>query len=285
MEEDIQALLSVKKLNKDIVRELEKRGSADRGFSYIPYLVQVEYEVPSLSSHSTSRILELLDKLFTAPQRFQREIEEIGNCLKARDDLFQTFLIFIENKRVKDDLYYWHPGIKYTNIYSFVCDLLGDVSSLFLLHITKSLIVDSTVPWSLMEMLESRLSPSVLSQISVMAKDVEIFKDETGGRTPKSNLPLSESTVFRRMIVSHAYWTDTVCRPFSFFEVEQPSHKDRRYFPCSCLSMVEVEFVGKEKVVVLVTLKVFEDLLLKREESKLYWVRLGIVDKDWRFVV
>eukprot|EP00866_Antonospora_locustae_P000430 jgi/Antlo1/430/1760 len=285
MEEDVRSLLSAKKLNKNIIRELEKRGNATRGFSYIPYLVQVVYEIPSLNSHPTSRILELLEKLFTVPQRFQREIEEMGSCLKARDDLFQTFLVFIENKRIKDDLYYWHPGIKYTNIYSFVCDLLGDVSSLFLLHITKSLIVDSTVPWSLVEMLEARLSPSVLSQISVMAKDIEIFKDETEDRAPESNLPFSESTEFRRVIVSHAYWTETKCRPFNLFKIEQPSHKDRWYFPCSCLSMVEVEFVGKDKVVVLVTLKVFEDLLLKREESKSYWIRLGVIDKDWRYVV
>lgn len=285
MEEDIRSLLSIKKLNRDIVRELEKRGNAARGFSYIPYLVQVEHEIPRLNSHSTSRILELLDKLFTAPQRFQREIEEIGNFLRTRDDLFQTFLVFIENKHIKDDLYYWHPDIKYTNIYSFVCDLLGDVSSLFLLHVTKSLIVDSTVPWSLVEMLEARLSPAVLSQISVMAKDTEVFKDETGGSALKNNLPLSASTEFRRMIVSHAYWTDTECSSFNFFKIEQPSHKDRRYFLCSCLSMVEVEFVGKEKVVVLVTLKVFEDLLLKKEESKSYWVRLGVIDNDWRFVV
>ncbi|KAL0265877.1 UNVERIFIED_CONTAM: hypothetical protein PYX00_011594 [Menopon gallinae] len=285
MEEDIRSLLSTRKLSKSTIRELERRGKAARGFSYIPYLVQVVYDVPNLDRHPTSRILELLDRMFAAPQRFQREIGKIGGYLKARDDLFQAFLLFVENRRVKDDLYYWHPGIEHTNIFSFVCDLLGDVSSLILLHVTRSLIVDSTAPWSLVEMLEARLSPSVHSQISVMARDIEVFKDEAGGQAPRNNLPTAESTEFRRVIVSHAYWTDAKCRPFSFFEIEQPVHSDRKYFPCSCLSMVEVEFVGRERVVVLVTLKAFEDLLLKREDSKPYWVRLGIVDEDWEFVV
>jgi len=285
MEEDVKTLLGIKKLNSKSIKEANQKNLMTKRFSFIPYLIKVSYEMPSLKHHSALKILELLDQMFITPQHFQKEIEKIGAFLKGRDDLFQAFLVLVENKQFKDDLYYWYPDLKHTNIFSFVCDLFCDVSSLFILHVTKSLIVNNTIPWNLVELLETKLSVSALAQISTMKKDMEIFESEVGCYVPNNNLPLTKYTDFRRRIISHSYWTDSKCEPFDFFVIEQPLHNNRKYSPCSCFSMVEVEFVGGKSVTLLVTLKAFEDLLLKKENMKWYWIKLGIVDYNWNFII
>lgn len=285
MEEDIKALLEIKKLSGKNIREANERSLQTKRFSYIPYLVRASYEVPNLAQHTTLKILEFLNQLFTTPQCFQREIEVIGAHLRDKDDLFPAFLTLLENKVFRDDSYYWHPDLTHTNVFSFVCDLFNDVSSLLILHIIKNLIVDGAIQKNFVEMFESRLSVSALAQISIMKRDMEIFHDECAGGIAKNNLPLHDGVGFSRRIVSHSYWTDIPCEPFGFFEIEQPTHLHRKYFPCSCFSMVEVEFSGKKAVTLLVTLKALEDLLLKKEDMKWYWTKLGIVDDEWNFVV
>lgn len=285
MDRDLHALCNAKKLDEQTIRNLFQESRSLQKFSYIPYVVRVSYEIPDLRKHTTLEILEFLDKLFCTPQYYQKEIQSIGLHLKTRDDLFQAFLLLAENKPFKDELHYWHPDLEFTNVFSFICDLFSDISSLFLLYISQNLIVDYHIHYSLIEMLENKLPVSTMTQISIMKKDIEVFKKDVQHVMPKTNLPVSGDTVFCHRIISHTYWTEVTCKPFSFFEIEQPKHKDRVYFLCSCFSMVEVEFVGTRSVTLLVTLKALEDLLLREEHMKWYWVELGIVDQKWNFVV
>ncbi|KCZ79339.1 hypothetical protein H312_03274 [Anncaliia algerae PRA339] len=284
MEEDIKILKKYKTLNSMTTKLALKESMKTKKISYIPYLIETTYDLPDLETYSTTEILHFINILFKNPQEFQKEIKNIGHLLVKRRDLFYCFIKFVENKSFKDDSYYWYPDLEYTDIFSFICSLFEDVGQCLLNYLSKEIIIKREINQKILKNFMNKINANISFQISIMEKDLE-YLNLTQAFVPKTNIPFNNEIVFSKTIISHIYWADCNCVPFDVFYIELPSDKDKVFFLCSCFSLVEVEFGNINKVTLLVTLKMFEGLLIKNDNVKHYWMRLGIIDKNWNCII
>ncbi|RVD93314.1 hypothetical protein TUBRATIS_001530 [Tubulinosema ratisbonensis] len=284
MEEDLNILKKYEVLNSKTIKQALKESLKTKKISYIPYLIEPSYDLPDLSNHSTLEILKFLNHLFKSPQQFQKEIKKIGHILVKRKDLFFSFIQFIENKSFKEDSYYWYPDLEYTDIFSFICSLYEDISYFLLNYVAQQIILKKEINSKIISNFHNKINTNVSFQLGIMKKDLELL-NKVKDYSPKSNLPIHSSTIFTKTIISHLYWCENVCDKFEFIHIELPVHKDREYFLCSCFSMIEVEFGEENKVTLLVSFKSFEGLLLKKEEIKMFWKEMGVIDDEWNFII
>jgi len=116
-------------------REMLKNNTQNSpDFSYIP-LLQSKPSTRArvkLSKLSTLNILVYLEEGFQKSDKHMlNNIERIKREVARREDLFEAILNYLENKKVRDNLFYWTPGYKISNIFCFIVDLLPNFVGLY----------------------------------------------------------------------------------------------------------------------------------------------------------
>ncbi|ELA41540.1 uncharacterized protein VICG_01404 [Vittaforma corneae ATCC 50505] len=113
---------------------LRNQNTQDLGFSYIP-LLQAQKTAKTkvkLSKLSTLNILIYLEEGFQKSDKHMlSNIERIKREVSQRTDLFEAVLKYLENKKVRDDLFYWTPGYKISNIFCFIMDIIPNFIPLY----------------------------------------------------------------------------------------------------------------------------------------------------------
>lgn len=116
-------------------RENLKNGEIkETGFSYIPFLQQSKTtgNRVKLSKLTTLNTLIYLEEGFRKGDKYMlNNIEKIKKDMIQRADLFEAVLKYLENKEVRDDLFYWTPGYKISNIFCFIVEILPNFVQLY----------------------------------------------------------------------------------------------------------------------------------------------------------
>ncbi|KAL6122433.1 hypothetical protein NUSPORA_00514 [Nucleospora cyclopteri] len=124
--------------------------------------------------------LTTLNLLYIIEEKLLYNCSKMFQLLKSREDLFESALQFISNRTIKDDLYYWVPGKKITNIFSLIKEAISDFGARYkeclIRDITMSnkeqLIKNSNILQFIMEKEDKML----VEEIEGIYYDLEIFK-------------------------------------------------------------------------------------------------------------
>lgn len=113
---------------------LKGKTKNNEGFSYIPLLTskRVVKNRVKLSRLSTLNILVYLEEGFQKSDKHMlNNMERIKKEILQRSDLFVAVLNYLENKKVRDNLFSWTPGYNISNIFCFIVDLMPNFVKLY----------------------------------------------------------------------------------------------------------------------------------------------------------
>ncbi|OQS54915.1 hypothetical protein EHP00_970 [Ecytonucleospora hepatopenaei] len=96
---------------------------------------------------------------------------------ERKEELFSNILEFVNSREVKDELYYWEPGKKVTNIFSFLKILLPNFAQLYKIYLSRCFTtnVDPVYPDSF---LREKINKVEYEEIEMLFNDREIFKNK-----------------------------------------------------------------------------------------------------------
>lgn len=126
----------------------------------------------NLRALSTLKILEVIEEKQLFRQKY---IDFLKNERSA--DLFGAVLNFVNNKKVFDELYYWIPGKRITNIFSFIHKAMPEFAFLYKMYLNRCYTTNykSIHPDSYLCEMSKKTD---LEQLELMYADKEIFRNE-----------------------------------------------------------------------------------------------------------
>lgn len=145
-------------------------------FSYLPYLFKLPKQSIKLSKMSTLNILCYAEECFqNTDKQFLKSINKIIAELTKRSDIFQSTLIFLQNKRVKDDLYYWIPGHKISNIFCFLVEANPNFIKNYKQYYIEMLVTNRKY-YDAHQFIQQKY-PQEFQQFVLMEKDLTLFQN------------------------------------------------------------------------------------------------------------
>lgn len=249
----------IEQIEKD--REaIRKKATDEFQFSYIPFLISPknkEIKV-KLSKISSLNILIYLEECFqNGKKNIIKEIDKIKRELTSREDLFISVLKYLENKRVRDDMFYWTPGYKVTNIFCFIVDLIPDFIRQYKEYCIEK-VVCGTQFYDVTNFIKERYPDDYLN-FNLMRMDLSMFQSCISAGLWGADLEIGEK---RRKLLEG-------------FEIRTKIEftDDLEAYIAPKASFVELVVNGKE---LTVSLDALLGLMLKDEEYREYWKKRGI---------
>lgn len=157
--------------------DLRNGAQPAQGLSYVPLLKsqRAPKSRVKLSKLSTLNILVYLEEGFQKSDRHVLDnIEKIKKEVAERSDLFGAVLEYLENKRVRDDLFYWTPGYRISNIFCFIVDLVPNFAQLYKDYFVEMVVCRRQLCDAL-SFVKERFSADY-EQFSLMNMDLTMFK-------------------------------------------------------------------------------------------------------------
>ncbi|KAI5149862.1 hypothetical protein ENBRE01_1165 [Enteropsectra breve] len=256
----------VENIEKDrrALRENKDGENADY-FSYLPYLLKKKKKEDTrrikLHSMGTLNIIYYVEESFKLTDKYiLKNLEKFKSELLTRSDLFVSIMSFVEREKVKDQLFYWLPGYKIDNVFSFLADVMPDFPSLYKNYLIHWRMNDEKLH-DCFTFIKERYSQEYDS-IRIIKRDLELF----------------------RSCITKDYWIE---EPLDYNDefVEIPGKMEindameGRLIPE--LSFADV-VIGTRQI--RVSIYNLLGLLQEKDETKEYWISEGIIDAEWNIV-
>ena len=260
----------------------------NRAFSYIPLLtakssnqniLTVNNSTNDLKDNkvpfkyeklSTTNLLIFLEESFNnSVKSVLKKLDKIEKILLKRTDLFFSVLKYLENKQIRDDLFYWSPGYKVSNIFSFIVILIPNFPKIYKEYYVKNLICNR-VFINVIHFLKERF-PEEYETFTLINYDLNVFKD-----CISPNLwfePTNELEYFEKTTSN----SENILSVFGISKVIEIS-EDLEGYLAPLVSYFEFEIYGK---VFLVNLLNFNGLINKNEKYKDWWILNGLTLEEW----
>lgn len=240
-------------------KNIHKPGSS---FTYIPLLTSNIKTSLKLSKLSSLNILYYLEESFKKGDKFVlKHLDRIAGELRSRDDIFSTVMMYLQNRAVKDDLFYWMPGHRISNIFCFITEIIPDFVERYKKYYVE-MVVSGRRYYDVLHFIRGRYEHEY-PQFRMMEMDLELFEDCISatvwvGKEPDRNdsSPLGIKTLL------------DVSPDIEAVLVPQASFVD----------------VSIGAINMVVSVDNLNGLIEKREACKQYWVENGVVDDDWNWV-
>ncbi|KAM0680169.1 hypothetical protein GINT2_001552 [Glugoides intestinalis] len=156
---------------------LRNKTTEDFNFSYIPFIKTQKTCGKSLklTKLSAFNILVYLEECFEkSDKHVLKKLESIKQELLGRPDLFLSVLMYLENKKVHDDVFYWIPGCKISNIFCFIVDLIPNF-----IHMYKEYCIERIVCgkkfYDALNFIKGRF-PEEYEHFNLINMDLSMFK-------------------------------------------------------------------------------------------------------------
>lgn len=288
VERDREAVRRMKRFDKEAIEEVYSESLKSKRISYIPNLVAMSTSKHTkrstkpgmlrlkIRSMSTRNILFAVSESFrNIDKKIIRKLERIKEELIKRDDLFECIVDHIESMDViEDELFSWYPGLKTSDILSFFLDLMPNLLERYKKYFVKSLVLHQDPKKKILNALRDRLHKN-LQCFDIIERDLELFSESSKNISPSGR------------IITSSYWCEDedkcedALRLFPQLEGRVCLSPDVCVELFHPLSHAEVQINGRDLVVSFVQLN---DLLTRNSRSLDFWMREGIVDKDWVYL-
>ncbi|UYI26558.1 hypothetical protein J0A71_02g03870 [Encephalitozoon cuniculi] len=288
IERDREVVRRMKKFDKEAVEAACNESLKSKRISYIPNLVSMGTIEPAkkdgksgvlslkIRNMSTRNILFAVSESFrNINKKIIKKLGRIKEELSRREDLFECIVDHVESMdRIEDELFSWYPGLKTSDILSFFLELMPDFLEAYKKYFVRSLVLQQPPKKKILKALRDRLHKN-LQCFDIIERDLELFEEFSSAILPGGR------------IITSSYWCEDEDRcedALKFF----PQLEDRMALtPDVCielfhpLSHAEIQINGRDIAVSFVQLN---DLLTRNSRSIGFWMKEGIVDKDWRYL-
>lgn len=240
-------------------KNIHKPGSS---FTYIPLLTSNAKTSLKLSKLSSLNILYYLEESFKRGDKFVlKHLDRITGELRCRSDIFQTVMVYLQNKAVRDDLFYWLPGHRVSNIFCFIAQVIPDFIEKYKKYYVE-MVVSGRRYYDVLHFIKGRYEHEY-PQFRIMEMDLELFPDCISatvwvGREPDRNN--SNALGIKRIL--------DVSQDIEAILVPQASFVD----------------VSIGTTNMIVSVENLNGLIEKQETCKQYWVESGVVDDCWNWI-
>ncbi|KAI4292805.1 hypothetical protein PAPHI01_2079 [Pancytospora philotis] len=236
--------------------------------SYIPELLA---DQPKLSTRlkihnlSTVNILNYVDESFNLGDKYVlKRLDAIREELLGRRDLFEAALLFLKNSTVRSSLYYWIPGFKINNVFSFIKQLIPGFVEAYRAYYARSSIIGEA-PLDCLQFIKEHFEESY-NTFLIMAEDLLRFES----------------------CISLAYWSSAEAGRISADALRLAAvaetldvSPDIRGTLVPELSFAVVAIGARE---LTVTLSQLDGLISNAPAHKEFWAALGVVDDEWNLL-
>lgn len=261
--------------NNEPAIEKDRRCLRTRGenpdFSYLPYIEKTSKTTFKLSKLRTLNILYYLEEGFKIGDKVViSNLERIKKELVLRKDIFNSILIFLQNKKIQDDLFYWMPAIKpgkmgirtiITNIFAFISEVVPDFVKRYKIYYIQNIITCRPF-YNAFNFIEQRY-PAEYTQFKTMKMDLELFEDCITGP-----IWLNEQLDYR---------LDFLCE-YLRINSEIDISSDLKALLEPRASFIEFSIDSKSYVV---SLERFNGLMEMIEKHKSFWMEMDVIDENW----
>lgn len=254
--------------DRKALRKKGCRGDPPRG-SYIPLLSGSPKRTKKrlkLCRLSTLNILNHVDESFRiGDKHITGRLGMIRSELAGRGDLFDGVLRFLQGANVRNDLYYWLPGLSTDNVFSFTIQLIPDFISRYRSYFTRCIVIGET-PLDCLHFIQERFKDAH-ERFKIILEDLSLFE----------------------CCISHPFWSERplvspspelvglLGSPPTCVDVAE----DVEGVLASELSFVECVIAGRTHTVSLLDL---DGLIARDPAFKGFWTGLGVVDENWEIV-
>lgn len=248
---------------KEKIQE-DRKNIHDPGSSltYIPLLRSKAKTSLKLSRLSSLNILYYLEESFKRGDKFVlRNLDRMAKELRGRSDIFQTAMMYLQDKTVKDDLFYWLPGHRVSNIFCFIAEIIPDFVERYKKYYVE-MVVSRREYYDVLHFIRGRYEQDY-AQFKMMQMDLELFPDCISatvwvGKEPDRN---ESNPLGIRKIINISPDIEAILVPQASF--------------------VDVS-IGSRTMVVSV--EDLNGLVERREECKQYWMEKGVTDNNWNWI-
>jgi len=299
--------------------DLEMKKGLNDQFSYINTFLKYRHKSEESQIKRKIKNLSTINILYSVyisykniDKSFIKKLEKIRNELSTRSDLFEAVIDFLENNEIiYDDLYFWHPGLKYSDVFSLIYDLIPNIVEEYKIYLVNNLILGLEPKTRILEVFKNRLNKS-LDDFDIINKDLVLFKvfqdlysnheneDFALGikrkeiatrksiRRPHKNLTFNVLKFYK--IVTAYFWKENdleeenceeVLNMIGGVDLKRDYNKDIELVLCPSLSLIEIEIKGKK---INVKMAVLNDLIVQNNRSKNFWMLNGVINKNWEFL-
>lgn len=236
-----------------------------QGFSYLPLLASKTNTTPriNLNKLSTINLLVFLEESFkNSDKTILKSLDKIKKEIIKRTDLFISTLKYLENKKIRDEMFYWAPGYSISNIFSFIVELIPDFVVQYREYYVKH-VVCKTQHFNVIHFIKERF-----------ASDYEYF-----------NLIDKDLMIFDHCISSYA-WVDEgsnkkiTRKSADYLGIEQSLEicEDLNAILSPSASFVELTVFGR---LFVSNLSNFDGLVNKDLKVKDWWIKNGLTVDEW----
>lgn len=234
-------------------------------FSYLLFFASNKALTPrlNLAKLSTINLLVFLEESFkTGDKYIMRNLDKIKRGMTERKDLFLSTLKYLENKKIRDEMFYWTPGYKISNIFSFIVELIPDFIVQYKEYYIKHVVCKKEY-YNALHFIKERFS-SEYENFKLIERDLLLFN-----HCISSQVWLDENSV---RIVSRK------CTDFLNILETYDICEDLEAILAPSASFIEVTVFGKLYAVSICN---FDGLLNKNLEVKEWWIKNGMTEEEW----
>lgn len=251
------------------------------GFSYLSLFLgkKKQKEKVKLSKLGTVNVLIYLEESFLKCDSYVLgNLDKITKELLSRSDLFISVLKYLENKKVRDDLYYWMPKDvnvntktqnlatkEPTSIFSFIVSLLPNFPQMYKSYFTESVICGRSF-FDAFNFIHEKF-PNEFENFSLMILDLKMFKHCISDHAWVDNFnkkQISEQTL--HLLESPAYLNIS---------------DDIEAIICPEVSFVDISIGNKSFVV---SVSHLNGLMTKDLACKPWWLANGLSEDEWNLI-
>jgi hypothetical protein len=306
--------------NGDIVSIEMKKKSCEEDFSYLNTFLKYRPKTEESGIRRKIRNLSTINILYSVyfafkklDKSFIKKIEKIKDELSSRNDIFISVLEFIENNEIiYDDLYFWHPGIKYSDVFSLIVEVVPNIVDLYKNYLVESYILGMNPRIRILDVLKNRFNKN-LGDFDVIHKDLVLFKLNTENNTSTEYEEISNVGIKRKekglmkckkriqkdseknikknyKIVTAYFWKaddeeeevcDEALNLIGGVDLVKKYTEDVELVLCPSLSYINLTINGKNLTVKMYSLN---DLLTKNDRSKTFWIDSGVINESWEYL-
>lgn len=304
--------------NENLIVDDMKKKSKEDNFSYINTFLKYRPKTEESTIKRKIRNLSTINILYSVyfayknlDKNFIKKIEKIKDELSNRSDIFISVLEFTENSEiVYDDLYFWHPGLKYSDVFSLIIEIIPNILDLYKNYLVESYILGTNTRLRILDVLKQRFNKN-LGEFDVIHKDLTLFKlnndyneiteyeeisnigtkrKEIGFLPCKKRIQKDKKIKRFYKIVTSSFWKfndeeeefcGEVCKLIGDVDLIKKYDENIDLVLCPSLSYVNLTINGNN-----LTVKMFilNDLMTKNERSKIYWIEKKVINENWEFL-
>lgn len=296
-----------------------KKNTCEEDFSYMNTFLKYRPKTEDSGIRRKIRNLSTINILYSVyfafkklDKNFIKKIEKIKEELSSRNDIFVSVLEFMENTEiVYDDLYFWHPGLKYSDVFSLIVEIVPNIVDLYKNYLVESYILGTNPCIRILDVLKNRFNKN-LGDFDVIHKDLILFKLNTDTNTSTDYEEISCIGIKRKekgimkckkriqkdltnikksyKIVTAYFWKDCdeeeeTCDEsldlIGGIDLVKKYTDDVDLVLCPSLSYVNLTINGKNLTVKMYSLN---DLLTRNDRSKMFWMNNGVINEFWEYL-